>query len=112
MANYAAGLEKAARLALTVSGDPWAMAAVVRADGTVAQRFCTAEASSVGQALWCLTSQLPQGECDLPDLGAGPIRSACLALAEQAGLRSYRAVRRRLWLPSVYQAYPKNLALV
>lgn len=96
MANYAAGLEKAARLALTVSGDPWAVAGVVLADGTVARRFCTADDSALSRALWCLASHAPAGESDVPDLGGGRLPAGCLALANQAGLGSYRTARRRV----------------
>lgn len=94
MANDAAGMEKAARLALTVSRGDWASVSLHLPDGAPPQRFCTADNPAVRAALEALEAQVSDEECDLPDLGRSRLPTACLELAERAGLRSYRAVRR------------------
>lgn len=94
MENHAGGLEKAARLALTVSGEPWAMAALVLPDGSVAQQYCTADDPALAAALLCLSTEIRGPGCDLPDLGAGTLPVACLALAQHAGVGNFCAVRR------------------
>ena len=93
MANHMASLEKAARLALTVSGDEWAMASLALPEGP-ARHFCTAGDTAVAAALVDLAEQTRSGDDDLPDLGALALPAASLALAGQAGIRSWRAVRR------------------
>ena len=95
MANDAAGMEKAARLALMTSGDDWAMISLYPPGGAAPQRFCTTESPSVRAALDALEALEAQAGGDdytMPDAAALP--AACRALAERAGLRSYRAVRR------------------
>lgn len=94
MANDATSMQKAARLALIASGDDWAMVSLHRPDGAAPQRCCTAERADLCAALEALEAQVSHEECDLPDIGASSLPSACRELAERSGLRSYRAVRR------------------
>ncbi|QOY94833.1 PAS domain S-box protein [Massilia sp. UMI-21] len=95
MANDAASMEKAARLALIASGDDWAMVSLHLPDGAAPQRFCTADCAAVGAVLEALEAQVNDDECDLPDLRTSVLPPGCRDLAERAGLRSYRALRRR-----------------
>ncbi|MEX5748495.1 PAS domain S-box protein [Massilia sp. X63] len=94
MANDAASMEKAARLALIASGDDWAMVSLHLPDGAAPQRLCTADCADAGAALEALEAQVSAEECDLPDLSVASLPVACRELAQRAGLRSYRAVRR------------------
>ena len=94
MANDAASMEKAARLALTATGDDWAMVSIHLPDGAAPQRCCTADDPVVRAALEALEAQVADDECDLPDLRLGRLPAGCLELMERSGLRSYRAVRR------------------
>lgn len=95
MANDAASMEKAARLALSTSRDDWAMVSLHLPDGAAPQRFCTADCAAVCAVLEALEAQVNDEACDLPDLRTSVLPAGCLDLAERAGLRSYRAVRRR-----------------
>lgn len=86
MENYAASLEKAARLALMVSGDQWALASLRLPGDVLARYFCTADDLAVSTVLQGLADDVAEDECDLPDLGT----------AHLAGVRSWRAVQRML----------------
>ncbi|MFC5480903.1 PAS domain S-box protein [Massilia suwonensis] len=94
MANDAAGIEKAARLALMASGDEWAMISVYPPGGAAPQRFCTSESPAVRAALEALEAELSGDEIVLPGPGSSSLPAACRALAQRAGLRGYRALRR------------------
>jgi len=95
---HSASLEKAARLALTVSGDDWAWISLELPDGAGRRTFCTADGAAIPAALESLEAQVEEGACMLPDLdaagGAGPAPG--LELARRAGVRSYRACRRSI----------------
>jgi len=98
MASHTASLDKAARLALTVSRCEWAWISVELPSGAAPQRLCTAEGSDVAAALDSLAAQLPDGAWDMPGPGAGAaaLPAACREQALRAGVRSYRAVRRSI----------------
>jgi PAS domain S-box-containing protein len=94
MSNDAARMEKAAGLALTTSGDDWAMLSLYLPDGKAPQRFCTGDNPAVHAALEALEAQVDADDYALPDLRTSPLPPACRELTEHTGLRSYRAVRR------------------
>ncbi|THC40755.1 hypothetical protein C2862_20545 [Massilia sp. Mn16-1_5] len=94
MANDAAGLEKAARLALMASGDDWAMVSLYL-PGTAPQHVCTAASPAVRAALEGLEAQMHSDEYTMPQPDSGTLPDACRDLVRRAGLRSYRALRRR-----------------
>jgi len=107
MAKLAAGLEKAARLARTVSRDDWAMASVHGPDGSAVQRFCTSDDAAVAAALAGLAAQAAGAACDLPDLDGAALSAAGRALAGQAGVRAFRAVRCGACVLAVASAAPR-----
>ncbi len=87
-----ARIEKTARLALIASRDDWAMLSLYLPDRDAPQRFCTADDPAVRTLLDTL--ETGAGQCALPDVHPDSLPPACRALAQAAGLRSYRAVRR------------------
>jgi signal transduction histidine kinase len=87
MAVYMTSLDRAARLALTVSGDKWAMAMLALPDGPVSE-VCMAADPAVAAALRDLAAHVGRDDVELPAPGAPAL--SC------AGIASWRGVRRAM----------------
>jgi len=91
-------LQKALDLALILSRDDWAMLTLDFADGVAPRRRCSSADAAVGAAFGMLETRAGALERDLPDLAAARLPEEGALLAQQAGMASYRSVRRTLAL--------------
>jgi PAS domain S-box-containing protein len=92
-------LQEAVDLTLVLSRDDWAMVSVDLGDGTSARGACSDHSPALREAFEIMDT-CGGDDCDLPDLAAACVPDEARRLADRAGMRSYRAVRRRRVLAS------------